>query len=72
MGFYWLRYRRQIRAYRRSTRRQVGFYNLPAGTLEVHEDFTECITREAKEETGADITLEHFVGVYQTAIMWCL
>jgi len=47
---------------------KAGFYNLPAGTLEVHEDFIECIIREAKEETGADITLEHFVGMYQTVI----
>ncbi len=47
---------------------KAGLYNLPAGTLEVHEDFVECITREAKEETGADITLEHFVGIYQTVI----
>ena len=47
---------------------KAGFYNLPAGTLEVGEDFTECITREAKEETGADIALEHFVGVYQMVI----
>lgn len=47
---------------------KAGFYNLPAGTLEVHEDFVECIAREAKEETGADITLEHFIGIYQTVI----
>jgi 8-oxo-dGTP pyrophosphatase MutT (NUDIX family) len=47
---------------------KAGLYNLPAGTLELHEDFIECITREAKEETGADVTLEHFVGLYQTVI----
>lgn len=47
---------------------KAGYYNLPAGTLEVDEDFTTCITREAKEETGVDISLEHFVGVYQTVI----
>lgn len=47
---------------------KAGFYNLPAGTLEVDEDFIQCITREAKEETGVDITLEHFIGVYQTVI----
>ena len=47
---------------------KAGFYNLPAGTLEVDEGFIQCITREAKEETGADITLEHFIGVYQTVI----
>jgi len=45
-----------------------AFYNLPAERLNWHEDFRECITREAKEETGADITLEHFVGIYQTVI----
>ncbi len=47
---------------------KAGLYNLPAGTVEEHEDFAQCIVREAKEETGADITLEHFVGMYQTVI----
>ncbi len=47
---------------------KAGFYNLPAGTLEVNEDFKQCITREAKEETGIDIMLECFVGVYQMVI----
>ncbi len=47
---------------------KAGFFNLPAGTLEVHEDFIACIQREAKEETGADIELQHFLGVYQTVI----
>ncbi len=47
---------------------KAGLYNMPAGTLEIGEDFTACIIREAKEETGADIRLEHFLGVYQTVI----
>lgn len=47
---------------------KAGFYNLPAGTLEVDEDFVQCILREAKEETGADVELQHFLGVYQTVI----
>lgn len=47
---------------------KAGLYNIPAGTLEVDEDFITCITREAKEETGADVTLEHFLGIYQTVI----
>jgi len=47
---------------------KTGFYNLPAGTLEVEEDFMTCLQREAKEETGADVKVEHFVGVYQTVI----
>lgn len=45
-----------------------GFYNLPAGTLEVDEDLVGCITREAKEETGVSVSIEHFVGIYQTVM----
>lgn len=47
---------------------KTGFYNLPAGTLEVDEDLIGCITREAKEETGADVNIEHLVGIYQTVM----
>ena len=47
---------------------KAGFLNLPAGTLEVGESFTQCITREAKEETGVDVVLKHFLGIYQTVI----
>ena len=47
---------------------KAGFFNLPAGTLEVNEDFVQCIQREAKEETGVDIDLQNFLGVYQTVI----
>ena len=47
---------------------KAGFYNLPAGTLEIDEDFVKCITREAKEETGVEVNLDYFVGIYQTVI----
>lgn len=41
---------------------------MPAGTLEVNEDFVQCIQREAKEETGVSVELQHFLGVYQTVL----
>lgn len=47
---------------------KAGLYNIPAGTLEIDEDFIACISREAKEETGADVAIEHFLGIYQTVI----
>jgi len=43
-------------------------YNLPAGTLESNEDLMSCIVRETEEETGASISLEYFVGIYQTVL----
>lgn len=45
-----------------------GLYNLPAGTLEPHEDLIACVTREVQEETGVSISPDCFVGVYQTVL----
>jgi len=43
-------------------------YNLPAGTLDSDEDLMACVVRETSEETGVSISLEHFVGIYQTVL----
>lgn len=45
-----------------------GLYNLPAGTLDSGEDLVTCVMRETREETGVSISLEHFVGIYQTVL----
>lgn len=39
--------------------------NQPAGHLEAGETLVEAAVREAREETGWDIRLEAFIGVYQ-------
>lgn len=40
-------------------------WNLPAGTLEPKESLSECAMREAKEETGLEITVQYLSGIYQ-------
>lgn len=45
-----------------------GFYNLPAGTLEVHEDLLTCLKREVQEEVGVSVEPDCFVGLYQTVL----
>ncbi|CAA9248833.1 MAG: hypothetical protein AVDCRST_MAG50-2482 [uncultured Acidimicrobiales bacterium] len=40
-------------------------FNLPAGKPEVGETLVEAAVREAKEETGLDVEVDHLVGLYQ-------
>jgi ADP-ribose pyrophosphatase YjhB (NUDIX family) len=41
-----------------------GRFNLPAGKPEVGETLVNAAVREAKEETGLDVAIEHIVGLY--------
>ena len=41
-------------------------WSLPGGLMEVGERASDTAVREAKEETGLDIALLDFVGVYST------
>ncbi len=49
---------------RRAIEPQAGFWTLPAGFLELHEDPTEGARREAEEEAGADIVIGALLAVY--------
>lgn len=40
-------------------------FNLPAGKPEVGETLVEAAVREAKEETGLDVAVDHLIGLYQ-------
>lgn len=39
-------------------------YNLPAGKLEPGETLIEAAIREAREETGLDVAVDHLIGLY--------
>ena len=49
---------------RRSIEPRAGFWTLPAGFLEAHEQPEEGARREALEEAAARITLEGLIGIY--------
>ncbi|MBD3251526.1 NUDIX domain-containing protein [Candidatus Uhrbacteria bacterium] len=39
-------------------------WNMPAGWIDVGEDPTQAVTREAHEETGFEFTPKYLVGIY--------
>jgi len=45
-------------------RRDFDLWNLPGGGLEANEAPWEGVTREVREETGLDVTVEYLAGVY--------
>jgi ADP-ribose pyrophosphatase YjhB (NUDIX family) len=49
---------------RRAIAPQAGFWTLPAGFLEAHEQPEEGAIREVREEACASIVLESLIGIY--------
>lgn len=45
-------------------RRDVDWWNLPGGGMEVGETVDEALRREVREETGLEVEVEQLVGVY--------
>lgn len=45
-------------------RRDIGWWNLPGGGMEVGETVEESMVREVREETGLYVVVEQLVGVY--------
>ncbi len=45
-------------------RRDIEWWNLPGGGLEIGETVEEGVCREVREETGLEVEVEHLVGVY--------
>ena len=45
-------------------RRDIDWWNLPGGGMEVGETVDEALRREVAEETGLEVEVEQLVGVY--------
>ena len=45
-------------------RRDIDWWNLPGGGMEVGETVDEALHREVFEETGLEVEIEQLVGVY--------
>jgi 8-oxo-dGTP pyrophosphatase MutT (NUDIX family) len=45
-------------------RRDCGLWGLPGGRIDPGESISEAAVREVKEETGFDICITRFIGVY--------
>ncbi|HLG64528.1 MAG TPA: NUDIX domain-containing protein [Ktedonosporobacter sp.] len=45
-------------------RRDIDWWNLPGGGMELGETVEETLYREVREETGLDVAIEQLVGVY--------
>lgn len=45
-------------------RRDIDWWNLPGGGMEVGETVDEALCREVREETGLEVKVEQLIGVY--------
>jgi 8-oxo-dGTP diphosphatase len=46
-------------------------YGLPGGRVEPGEDPLDAVVREAREETGIEVAVDHLIGIYRLESGFC-
>jgi ADP-ribose pyrophosphatase YjhB (NUDIX family)/Uma2 family endonuclease len=55
----------QILMAQRNHEPKLGEWSFPSGFVDAYENVEEAAVREAQEETGLEVRIEHLLGVYQ-------
>lgn len=62
--------RRGILLIKRSIKPDIGKWHLPGGTVNFKENLIDAAKRKAKEETGLQVRIKKFLGIFEYVKRW--